>query len=108
MSERVVRKTRAWILGVLGILALTALVLSAVFTPEAMASGAPVRLLGLEPHVCPGCPLCGMSRAFSSVTHAHLSQAVQFNSGVLLAYPAAAVLACVGPIFLARDLWRRS
>jgi hypothetical protein len=108
MNERNGRTARAWILGILGILAISALAISAAFTPEALAEGAPIRLVGLEPHHCPGCPLCGMSRAFSCVTHAHFSRAVEFNAGVLLAYPAAALLACIGPLALAGELWKRS
>ena len=108
MNQRDGKTARVWILGILGILSISVLLISAVFAPEALAAGAPVRLLGFEPHVCPGCPLCGMSRAFSSVTHAQWSRALQFNAGVLLAYPVAVALACFGPVVLARDLWKRS
>lgn len=108
MSESQVHRTRAWIVGILGGMALGVLVLSVVFAPEAMADGAPVRLLGFEPHTCPGCPLCGMSRAFSCISHAQFGRGVDFNSGVLLAYPAAVALAFLGPIIWVRELWKRS
>ncbi len=92
----------------LGGLALLALLLSAVFAPEAMANGAPLRLVGVEPQLCPGCPLCGMSRAFSCVTHAQFARAFDFNRGVLLAYPMFAALAVLGPAVLVRDLLKRN
>lgn len=108
MGEIEVRRTRTWVVGILGGLAVLALVISAVFGPEAMAAGAPVRLIGLSPHHCPGCPLCGMSRAFSCVTHAQFARAFDFNPGVLFAYPLAAALAVLGPFVLVRELWKRN
>jgi len=102
-----VKTARAWIVGTFGFLAILALVISACFTPEALAAGAPARMLGLEPYHCPGCPLCGMSRAFSSVSHAQWGRALEFNAGVLLAYPLAALLAVAGPFQLARELLRK-
>jgi hypothetical protein len=108
VSENQVRRTRAWVVGILGGMALFALALSAFFAPEAMAQGAPVRLLGFKPHICPGCPLCGMSRAFSCLTHAQFARAIDFNLGVLVAYPAAVALAVLGPLVWVRELWRRS
>ena len=102
------RATRAWVVGILGAMAISVLLLSALFAPEAMAQGAPVRLLGLQPHLCPGCPFCGMSRAFSCVTHAQFLRGIDFNAGVLLAYPAALALAILGPIVWVRELWKRS
>ena len=108
VSEQEARRTRGWIVGILGVLAVSVLALSAVFSPEAMADGAPMRLLGLAPYHCPGCPLCGMSRAFSCASHAQFTRAIAFNSGVLLAYPAAAALAVLGPLVWVNDLWKRS
>lgn len=107
MSSETALRSRAWIVGILGASALLALVLSAAFGPEAMASGAPLRALGIEPQTCPGCPLCGMSRAFSCVTRGEFARAVDFNRGVALAYPAAFVLALCGPASLVRDLCNR-
>lgn len=108
MADRDARIARAWAVGILGGLALLALVLSAAFGPEAMADGAPLRLVGAEPQHCQGCPLCGMSRAFSCVTHAQFARAFEFNRGVLIAYPMFEALAVLGPAFLARDLLKRS
>jgi hypothetical protein len=107
MGSDTALRSRAWILGILGGCALLALILSAAYGPEAMAGGAALRALGVDPLPCPGCPLCGMSRAFACVTHGELSRALEFNRGVVLAYPAAFALALGGPAFLVRDLWKR-
>lgn len=106
MSLDPATRSRAWIVGLLGAGALLALALSAVYAPEEMATGAPWRALGIEPRPCPGCPLCGMSRAFACVTHGELARAVEFHRGVIVAYPAAFVLALCGPATLVRDLWK--
>ena len=108
VDDRTARNARAWIVGLLGLGALCALVLSFAFDPEAMADGAPLGLFGLGPYHCPGCPLCGMSRAFSSLSHAQLSRAVDFHAGVLVAYPLALGLGLFGPAVLIRHLSRRS
>jgi hypothetical protein len=108
VSEKYVRRTRAWVVGILGGLALFVLALSALFAPEAMAAGAPMTALGVSQHICPGCPLCGMSRAFSSVSHAQFARALSFNMGVLVAYPAAVAFAVLGPWLWARELFKRS
>jgi hypothetical protein len=106
MSDNTARTSRAWIVGILGGFALLALLFSAAFGPEAMAGGAALQALGVEPRSCPGCPLCGMSRAFSCVTHGEFARALEFNRGVALAYPLAVALALCGPAFLVRDLWK--
>lgn len=108
MAQSDGRIARAWIVGILGGLAGLALILSAAFGPEAMAAGTPIRLLGLEPMPCVGCPLCGMSRAFACVSHAQFARGFDFNPGVLFAYPLAAGLAVLGPLVLLRELTRRS
>jgi hypothetical protein len=108
VDERTANRARAWIVGMLGLGALGVLALSAVFDPEAMARGAPLGLVGLEPYHCPGCPLCGMSRAFSSLSHAQLSRAIDFHAGVVVAYPLAVGLGLFGPTVLLRHLFKRS
>mgnify|MGYP002777813209 len=70
-------------------LALAALAASRLWSVEAMGGGAPARLLGLTPQPCPGCVLCGMSRAFTAVSHGEFARALAFNPLVVLAYPAA-------------------
>jgi hypothetical protein len=70
-------------------LALAALAASRLWSVEAIGDGAPVRLLGLTPQPCPGCVLCGMSRAFTAVSHGQFGRALEFNPLVFLAYPAA-------------------
>lgn len=79
-------------------LAWAALGASFVYSVEAMASGAPWRALGIEPYACPGCALCGMSRAFTSASHGEFSRALGFNPLVALLYPGFWALALSGPL----------
>ena len=101
------RAVLAWTLGILGILGIFLLALSLAFGPEAMAAGSPLRSIGIVPRACPGCPLCGMSRAFSAVSHLEIARAVAFNPGVLLVHPLAVSAAVAGPWLLARHLLTR-
>lgn len=71
---------------------------SFLFSVEAVASGVPWRTLGIEPYVCPGCALCGMSRAFTSASHGEFLRAFDFNPLVTLLYPGFWALASAGPL----------
>ncbi|MCZ6462837.1 MAG: DUF2752 domain-containing protein [Proteobacteria bacterium] len=97
----------AWLGGILGLGALAVLVVSAVWSPEAMAGGEPLLLLGVTPEPCPGCPLCGMSRAFAAMTRWDVGAAVGFNPGVLLLYPLLGLVAVAGPALSLRRILRR-
>lgn len=88
-------------------LALAALAASRLWNVEAMADGAPVRALGLTPHPCPGCVLCGMSRAFTAASHGELARALEFNPLVVLAYPAAWALVAAAAFIALRFTHRR-
>lgn len=79
-------------------LAWAALGASFFYSVEAMAAGAPWRALGIEPYACPGCALCGMSRAFTSASHGELARAFDFNPLVALLYPGFWALALSGPL----------
>ena len=89
-------------------IAIAALVASMVWNVEAMAGGAPWHFLGLHPAPCPGCAACGLSRAFSAVSHGRLHEALAFNLGVIAAYPAAWFIALAGVWIAARYLLQRS
>ncbi len=108
MTERELRTARNVAAGIVGSLALSVLILGAMFGPEAMAAGAPLRTLGLEVRPCPGCPLCGMSRAFSCVARGEFTRAFEFNAGVVAAYPLALALAILSPVVLWRGRAQRS
>src|SRR5688500_20129230 len=98
MSEDVDRGAAAsWVLGIVGVLTLAALAVSVAFPPDSVARGAPAKMLGLTPRTCAGCPLCGMSRAFSAASHLQPAVAFDFNRGVVLAYPLAPLPAIGGP-----------
>jgi len=93
----------AWLGAVLAPFAIAVLLASFVWAPEAIASGAPVRLLGLEPR---SCAACGLSRAFSAASHMRLADAVAWNPGVVLSYPLAWLVALGGPALFVRHLGR--
>ena len=73
------------------------LLISFVFTPAAIAGGEHLSALGLSLAPCPGCGMCGMSRAFSSFSHGELARALELNPGVVVVWPLFLVLtlACV-------------
>ncbi len=78
-------------------LAAAALWASFHYSVEAMAQGAPWQAVGLEPVPCPGCLLCGLSRAFTAASHGELTRALAFNPLVALAYPTFWATALAGP-----------
>lgn len=105
------RRNAAWIrivLVALSPLAAAALAASFAWSVEAMADGAPLRLVGLAPNVCPGCAACGLSRAFTAVSHGEFARAVAFNPSVVVLYPLAWLVALAGPLIAARHLLERS
>ena len=105
--DRTLRLWLAWTAGLLSFAAVIPLTLSFVYAPEAMAGGAPLEAVGLEVSECPGCPLCGMSRGFAAMSHLRPAEAVQYNAGVLAAYPLTWLLALGGPLVIFRTLSRR-
>ena len=92
------RRVLLIVLVALAPLAWAALGASFAYSVEAVASGAPWRALGIEPYACPGCALCGMSRAFTSASHGEFARALGFNPLVALLYPAFWALALAGPL----------
>jgi hypothetical protein len=91
------RRALAICLGICGLAALGALVASCVWTPAEMAAGAPLELFGI-----------GMSRAFAAASRLRFDEALDFNRGVLVAYPAAALLALGAPLACFAELRHRS
>ena len=106
VSERN-RAVVLWTLGLLSLPAMAVLAISLGWAPEEMAQGGPLRLLGLALAPCPGCPLCGMSRAFCALSHLQPLDAMRFNPGVIAFYPLAWALACTGPALLVLRSIRR-
>jgi len=80
---------------------------SSRWSVEAMSDGAPLRLVGLTPTECPGCLLCGMSRAFTAMSHGELARAIDFNPLVVLAYPTAWALVAAAAFVVAHFALRR-
>ena len=83
-------------LSILAVGAIALLAVSLAYTPEQIAAGGPLASLRLAP--CPGCVLCGMSRAFCAASHLRLDEAFQFNPLVALIYPLVWGLALGGPL----------
>jgi hypothetical protein len=102
------RSALCWTLGLLAPLAALALLLGFTLEPEALARGAPWHLLGLQAPACPGCALCGLSRAFAAIGHGRWQEALAFHPGVVLAWPGAWLVALGGPWLLARSLAPRT
>ena len=101
------RAALAWVAAILGFGACAVLVISLVFTPEAIAAGEHIEVLRLPITECRGCGWCGMSRAFSAMSHMRFLDAVGFNPAVLIHYPLFAALAVWGPVFALRHVLRR-
>ena len=99
-------RAATWILLCAGTAALGVLCLSFLVSPEAIAQGEPFASLGLSRRPCPGCPLCGMSRAFASASRGEVARAVAFNPGVVALYPAFWLVALVGVALPLRSLVR--
>jgi hypothetical protein len=95
-----------WTLAICSLPAIAVLVASFAFTPEQMASGGPLAVVGIQPAKCPGCVLCGMSRAFCAASHLQASRAIEFNPLVALLYPLTWAVSFGGPtLFCARRTW---
>ena len=104
IPTRELRQALPRALGVLAALAALALAIGFAFEPGELARGAPWRLLGLEAPTCPGCVLCGMSRAFAAAAHGRPAEALASNAGVVLLWPLAWILVLFGAQALARTL----
>jgi hypothetical protein len=86
-----------WLAGIFGVAALTVLAVSAVFDPGEIEAGRHLETVGVSAEPCPGCGLCGLSRAFSAVSHLDVRSAIEQNAAVIWTYPLAALSALAGP-----------
>ncbi len=102
-----IRAWLAWTLGLAAPVAMAILFASLWWDPAAVEAGAPLLTLGLEPTTCSGCSACGLSRAFSAMSHLRFSEAVAWSSGVLVHSPLAWLTAFVGPPLLIQRLRRK-
>lgn len=91
---------------VLGPLSWAALSASVVWDAEQVAAGAHLTRWGVPARTCPGCALCGLSRAVAHASHGELREALGENRLVVLAYPGLCLLA-LAPLWAIRDLLRR-
>ena len=89
-------------LAVLAGLGLFALGASVLIDPQGIARQEHVAWLGVRFAPCPGCALCGMSRAFSALAHGDFALAREFNPGVVLAWPLTVTAVALSLFGLAR------
>jgi hypothetical protein len=81
-------RTLAWLGLIFGSIALAILGASLLLDAGQIVAGMPWRTLGLPvPAACPGCPLCGMTRAFCALGHGQLLVAWALNPLSWLLYP---------------------
>lgn len=93
-----------WLGLIYGIGAAVVLLVSFGWPPEAIAAGAPWTELGFRPVACVGCALCGLSRAFSLLSHGEVLVAMSLNPLVFFAWPLTWVVALGGPaLFIQRN-----
>jgi hypothetical protein len=64
-----------------------ALFASVAYSPAAIGRQDHLAFLGVRFAPCPGCVMCGMSRAFSAFAHGDLALAVELNPGVVVFFP---------------------
>ena len=96
-------RTFCWIFAILGALSVGVLALSFLYTPSEVAAGAFQRALGIDAPSCPGCALCGLSRAFSLASHGEWRDAMGLNILFLPAYGGVWAMA-LGTPFATRGL----
>ena len=106
MSSATLR-ARVWLLGILGAIAGVVLWLSFVYSPAEIAAGAVQEAVGLEQKDCPGCALCGLSRAFSFASRGEWRDAGELNRLVFPAYGLTWLMALGGLGTIIRGLWPR-
>jgi hypothetical protein len=82
-------------LSILAVGAIGVLATSLAYTPEQIVDGGPLASFDLP--ACPGCALCGMSRAFCAASHLRFEEALRLNPLVLLLYPLVWTVAVGGP-----------
>jgi hypothetical protein len=97
-ERRAAMVLRALVYGALALpLALggAATLVCASYTPAQLGAGAHWARLGWSPAACPGCALCGMTRAFSAVLHGDVALALDYNPMVMVMFPAVMIATAV-------------
>ena len=101
-------RARVWLLGILGAIAGVLLWLSFAYSPAEIAAGAIQDAVGLDRNDCPGCALCGLSRAFSFASRGEWRDAAELNRLFFPAYILTWLMALGGLWTVIRCLWPRS
>ena len=96
------QRTIGWVFTILGGLSIAVLAISFLFSPAEVAAGTIQASLGIEVASCPGCALCGLSRAFSLASHGEWRDSMELNILFLPTYGACWALALATPVALGR------
>jgi hypothetical protein len=95
-------QVRWWLLAVVGVVAWGVLGVSFAFTSQEIAAGEIQQALGMEQEACPGCALCGLSRAFSAASHGSWQVAMDLSRLFFPAYGVTWLMAIGGLVAWAR------
>mgnify|MGYP000901107591 CR=1 FL=1 len=113
--DRTVAAAGRCLLMIGGLVAAGVLGLAAVLSPADLAAGEPYAWFGVAAPVCPGCWLCGASRAFSLLLRGQLAAAGAANAVAPVLFVLDVGLALAGGVALVRWIgrcwsweWRRS
>jgi len=100
-AERVI----GWLGVALSPIAAACLGAAAWFGPAAIGAGAHLQALGVTPRTCPGCALCGLSRAFAWAIEGEWSVALDQNPLVVVCFPVFVAFS-LSPIWLLTGRWK--
>ena len=101
-------RTLCWIFTILGVLSVCVLTLSFVYSTSEVAGGAIQATKGIAAPDCPGCALCGLSRAFSLASHGQWRDAMDLNILFLPAYGGVWAMALGAPFAVGRLIQART
>ena len=100
-------RTLCWIFTILGVLSVCVLTFSFVYSPSEVAAGAIQAAMGIEAPDCPGCALCGLTRAFPLASHGQWRDAMDLNILFLPAYGGVWAMALGAPFTAGRLIQAR-
>ena len=102
-ADSVGLRSLAWLTLCLSPAAVFILGISFAFDPIEVAKGEHLTWLNVSLQQCPGCGLCGLSRAFSLASHGFFVEALRLNWLVGAFYPIAWITVISSPLFFWRS-----
>jgi len=94
-AERAAAGALQGVVALPALMSLGVLAVAAGFTPDAIARGDHVTWARIPLGTCPGCALCGMSRALAALVHGDPLAAWHYNCGVFATGPLLVAVALV-------------